>query len=97
MDDGVVLNRHAVVEDVLPDDVAIVGGERADNVQKLLNVDRLQLSEVSSNVPLPHELQDLWVALPEIKLLSRNTDWISYQHLKSTSSPPRCRYFSGKT
>ena len=41
-----------------------VRGE-ADDVQELLNVHKLQLSEVSSIVPLHHELQYLLLSLPE--------------------------------
>ena len=43
VDDGVVLNFHAIVEHLLPHNVAVLGGEGADDVQQFLDVDRLEL------------------------------------------------------
>ena len=39
--------------------------EGADDVQELLNIHKLQLSEVSSIVPLHHKLNYLLFSLPE--------------------------------
>ena len=66
MDDGVVLNFHAIVEHLLPDNVAVLGGEGADDVQQFLDVDRLELVIVPGHVPLSHEGSYVGVALPEM-------------------------------
>ena len=66
MDDRVILHLHPIIEHLLPHDVAVLGGEGADDVQQFLDVDRLQLVIVPSYVPLPHEGRDVGVALPEI-------------------------------
>ena len=64
MDDRVVLHLDAVVKHLLPDNVAVVGGVRADDVEQLLDVDRLQLVVVVCHVPLLHEVGNVGVALP---------------------------------
>ena len=66
MDDRVILHLPPIIEPLLPHDVAVLGGEGADDVQQFLDVDRLQLVIVPSYVPLPHEGRDVGVALPEI-------------------------------
>ena len=66
VDDRVVLHLHPVIKHLLPHDVAVLGGVGADDVQQFLDVDRLQLVIVPSDVPLLHEGRDVWIALPEI-------------------------------
>ena len=66
MDDGVVLNFHAIVEHLLPHNVAVLGGEGADDVQQFLDVNRLELVIVARHVPLSHEGSNIGVALPEM-------------------------------
>ena len=65
MDDGVILDLHPIVKDLLPHNVPVVGGVGADYVQQLLDVDRLQFVVVACHVPLFHEVRDVRVALPE--------------------------------
>ena len=65
MDDGVILHLHAVIENLLPHDVAVLGGETAHDVQQLLDVDGLKLVVIAGHIPLPHEGCDLRIALPE--------------------------------
>ena len=66
VNDRVVLHLHPIVKHLLPHDVAVLGGEGADDVQEFLDVDGLQLVVVPSYVPLMHEGRDVWVALPEV-------------------------------
>ena len=56
MDDRVILDGNSIVKDLLPDNVPVVRGVGADNVQQLLDVDRLQLVVVACHVPLLHEV-----------------------------------------
>ena len=56
VDDSVILDGNSVVKDLLPDDVPVVRRVGADNVQQLLDVDRLQLVVVACHVPLLHEV-----------------------------------------
>ena len=56
MDDSVILDDNPIVKNLLPDNVAVVGGVGADDVQQLLDVDRLQLVVVACHVPLLHEV-----------------------------------------
>ena len=71
VNDRVVLHLHPIVKHLLPHDVAVLGGEGADDVQEFLDVDGLQLVIVTSYVPLPHESRDVGVALPKIS----RSDW----------------------
>ena len=74
MDDRVILHLHPVIKHLLPHDVAVLGGEGADDVQEFLDVDGLQLVIVTSYVPLPHESCDVGVALPEISRSERGVN-----------------------
>ena len=56
VDDSVILDGNSVVKDLLPDDVPVVRRVGADNVQQLLDVDRLQFVVVACHVPLFHEV-----------------------------------------
>ena len=65
MNDRVVLNLDSIVKDLLPEDVAIVGGVGAHYLQQLLDVDGLQQAVFSCKVKLGHEVPDVWIAAPE--------------------------------
>ena len=65
MNDRVVLNLDSIIEDLLPQNVAIVSGIGAHNVQQLLDVDGLQQAIFSCKVKLSHEVPDFRVATPE--------------------------------
>ena len=65
VDDRVILDGNSIVKDLLPNNVPIVRWVGADNVQQLLDVDRLQLVIVVGHVPLLHEVGDVGVALPK--------------------------------
>ena len=56
VDDRVILDGDSIVKDLLPDDVPVVRGVGAHDVQQLLDVDRLQLVVVACHVPLLHEV-----------------------------------------
>ena len=64
MDNGVIFNLHTIVKHFLPDYVSIVCGIGAHYVQQLLNVNGLELVEITGHVPLFHESCNFWVALP---------------------------------
>ena len=64
MNDGIFLDRYIVVEDFLPDNVPVVGGIGADNVEQLPNVHGLQLGVVASDVEILHELSHSRIAFP---------------------------------
>ena len=65
MNDRVVLNLDSIIEDLLPQDVAIVSRIGAHNVEQLLDVDGLQQAILSCKVKPCHELRDVRVATPE--------------------------------
>jgi hypothetical protein len=65
MNDSVRLDSDVIVEDLLPDNVTVVGRIRGDYLQQLMDVNRLELPEVASNVQFRHEAFYLGIALPE--------------------------------
>ena len=69
MDDGVILDLHSIVKDLLPNNVPVVRGVGADYVKQLLDVDRLQFVVVACHVPFFHEVRDVRVALPEMHII----------------------------
>ena len=65
MYDRVVLHFHTVVDDILPNNIAIVGGVGADDVQEFLHINRFQRTKISNNLMFPHVLQYIRVTLPK--------------------------------
>ena len=64
LDNSVPPDRPAVVVQLLPHDVAVPGGEVADDVQQLLDVHALQLAVVASQAGVAQEGLDLGVSPP---------------------------------
>ena len=58
----ILLKFWAIAGHLVPP--TVVGGVRADDVEQLLDVDRLQLVVVVCHVPLLHEVGNVGVALP---------------------------------
>ena len=67
IDDSVILNGDTVVEDLLPDNISIVCRKTADNVEELVDVDRLQLAIVPGYVLCLHVAGDLGITHPATK------------------------------
>ena len=67
IDDSVILNGDTIVKDLLPDNISIVCGKTADNVEELVDVDRLELAIVPGYVLCLHVACDFWITHPATK------------------------------
>ena len=67
IDDSVILHGDTIVKDLLPDDISIVCGKTTDNVEELVDVDRLELAIVPGYVLCLHVAGDFWITHPVTK------------------------------